>query len=150
MEAVVKRPEDGPLPRFSEHTAAIASEGAAGWAIADAAADALARGEDVVSLCLGDTSFDTPERILEAAIGSLRGGRTHYAPVPGTPELRSSIAAAQRRFDTHPGAVVLERLHRGEDRSPCGSLLSWPRSPKPDRHVFRNTNDIKRMKYPGN
>jgi arginine:pyruvate transaminase len=99
MEAVVTRPREGPLPRFSEHTAAIAGEGAAGWAIADAAADALARGEDVVSLCLGDTSFDTPDRILEAAIASLRDGRTHYAPVPGTPELRSNIASAQGRFD---------------------------------------------------
>ncbi|NEI74013.1 aminotransferase class I/II-fold pyridoxal phosphate-dependent enzyme [Rhizobium lusitanum] len=87
------------LRRFSEHTRAIASDGSAGWAIADAAADALDRGEDVVSLCLGDTSFDTPTRISEAAIRSIREGRTHYAPVPGTPALRHSIAAAQRRFD---------------------------------------------------
>lgn len=61
--------------------------------------DALARGEDVVSLCLGDTSFDTPERISDSAIRSLRAGRTHYAPVPGTPELCRGIAAAQSRFD---------------------------------------------------
>ncbi len=99
MEAVVERPKARPLPPFSQHTAAIASEGAAGWTIADAAADALARGEDVVSLCLGDTSFDTPDRILETAIASLRGGRTHYAPVPGIPELRANIAASQARFD---------------------------------------------------
>ncbi|MDK4717878.1 pyridoxal phosphate-dependent aminotransferase [Rhizobium sp. CNPSo 3968] len=85
--------------RFSSHTRAIASEGAAGWAIADAAADALDRGADVISLCLGDTSFDTPERISEAAIQSIRTGRTHYAPVPGTPELRLNIASAQSRFD---------------------------------------------------
>jgi aspartate/methionine/tyrosine aminotransferase len=89
---------DGSL-RFSAHTRAIASEGAAGWAIADAAADALDRGEDVVSLCLGDTSFDTPVRITDAAIRSLRAGRTHYAPVPGTPELRRNVARAQNRFD---------------------------------------------------
>ncbi|WP_292237031.1 aminotransferase class I/II-fold pyridoxal phosphate-dependent enzyme [Mesorhizobium sp.] len=87
------------LPRFSEHTRAIASEGAAGWTIADAAAEAIHRGEDVVSLCLGDTSFDTPTRVSEAAIQSIRGGRTHYAPVPGTPGLRRNIAAAQKRFD---------------------------------------------------
>lgn len=89
---------DGSL-RFSAHTRAIASEGAAGWVIADAAADALDRGEDVVSLCLGDTSFDTPIRITDAAIRSLRAGRTHYAPVPGTPELRRNVARAQNRFD---------------------------------------------------
>lgn len=85
--------------RFSSHMRAIASEGAAGWAIADAAAEAVDRGEDVISLCLGDTSFDTPERISEAAIRSIRNGRTHYAPVPGTPELRKNIAGAQGRFD---------------------------------------------------
>lgn len=85
--------------RFSSHTRSIASEGAAGWAIADAAGDALDRGEDVISLCLGDTSFDTPQRISEVAVQSIRGGRTHYAPVPGTPELRRHIASAQSRFD---------------------------------------------------
>lgn len=86
-------------PRFSIHTREIASEGAGGWAIADAAADAIGRGEDVVSLCLGDTSFDTPPRIVDAAVQSLQGGRTHYAPVPGTPELRREIAEAQGRAD---------------------------------------------------
>ncbi|RUZ79378.1 pyridoxal phosphate-dependent aminotransferase, partial [Mesorhizobium sp. M7A.F.Ca.US.006.01.1.1] len=99
METFRRISTDRELPRFSEHTRAIASEGAAGWAIADAAADAVDRGEDVVSLCLGDTSFDTPTRIAEAAIQNIRGGRTHYAPVPGTHALRRNIAAAQKRFD---------------------------------------------------
>lgn len=89
----------GSAPRFSEHTKAIASDGAAGWAIADAAAEAISRGENIVSLCLGDTSFDTPDRILKTAIESLQNGRTHYSPVPGTPELRAAIASAQARFD---------------------------------------------------
>ncbi|WP_439630738.1 pyridoxal phosphate-dependent aminotransferase [Shinella sp.] len=124
MEAVVKRPEDGPVPRFSEHMAAIASEGAAGWAIADAAAEALARGEDVVSLCLGDTSFDTPERILEAAIRSLRGGRTHYAPVPGTPELRFAIAAAQRRFDGHDWLAEQVTVFGGAQNALFATLMA--------------------------
>ncbi|MFD1883006.1 pyridoxal phosphate-dependent aminotransferase [Paracoccus pacificus] len=92
-------PGSGKRPGFSIHTQAVAGEGAAGWAVADAAAGALERGDDVVSLCLGDTSFDTPERISDAAIRSLRAGRTHYAPVPGTSDLRRNIAAAQGRFD---------------------------------------------------
>lgn len=99
METVQQVQPCAETPRFSAHTTAIASEGAAGWAIADAAADALERGEDVVSLCLGDTSFDTPARISEAAIQNLRAGRTHYAPVPGTAALRKNIASAQSRFD---------------------------------------------------
>jgi aspartate/methionine/tyrosine aminotransferase len=99
MEALKQTRGGTPGPKFSSHTAGIASEGAAGWAIADAAAEALARGEDVVSLCLGDTSFDTPPRVVSAAIDALQRSRTHYAPVPGTPELRQAIATAQSRFD---------------------------------------------------
>ena len=99
MEALEQTRGDTVGPRYSSRTTGIASEGAAGWAIADAAADAAARGEDVVSLCLGDTSFDTPPRIVAAAVDALQRARTHYAPVPGTPELRQAIATAQARFD---------------------------------------------------
>ncbi len=99
MEPSMKLQGSAMLPRFSERTQAIAGEGAAGWLIADAAAEALEQGQDVISLCLGDTSFDTPSRISDAAIRSLLDGRTHYAPVPGIPELRRSIADAQVRFD---------------------------------------------------
>lgn len=99
MEALEHPRVSNAEPRYSARTTGIASEGAAGWAIADAAADAAARGEDVVSLCLGDTSFDTPPRIVATAVDALQRARTHYAPVPGTPELRHAIAAAQSRFD---------------------------------------------------
>jgi len=97
-------------PAFAKRVEDIASDGSAGWAIADAAATAIEGGKDVISLCLGDTSFDTPSFIVEAMFERVRAGRTHYAPVPGTPELRQGIAAAQSRFDGqawHPDEVTV-------------------------------------------
>jgi aspartate/methionine/tyrosine aminotransferase len=110
-------------PLFSVHTREISSEGAEGWAIADAAAEAAGRGEDVVSLCLGDTSFDTPQRIVDAAISSLQTGRTHYAPVPGTPELRREIASAQGRSDGQNWSVDEVTVFAGAQNALFASLL---------------------------
>jgi aspartate aminotransferase len=51
------------------------------------------RGEDVVSLAVGEPSFDTPKEIVNAARKSMERGDTHYSPSHGIPELRSAIAA---------------------------------------------------------
>jgi len=110
-------------PLFSVHTREIASKGAEGWAIADAATEAAGRGEDVISLCLGDTSFDTPPRIVDAAIGSLQTGRTHYAPVPGTPELRREIASAQGRSDGQNWSVDEVTVFAGAQNALFASLM---------------------------
>jgi len=56
-----------------------------------------AEGRPVVSLTAGEPDFTTPEHIVEAAIGGLRAGLTHYAPTAGTPEAREAIAAKLRR-----------------------------------------------------
>jgi aspartate aminotransferase len=51
-----------------------------------------ARGEDVVSLTLGEPDFDTPDNIQHAATEAMRVGLTHYSPVQGIPELREAIS----------------------------------------------------------
>ncbi len=56
--------------------------------------EAIAAGKDVINLGVGDPDFDTPRSIIDAAITSLRDGRTHYSPIPGDPDLRATIAAA--------------------------------------------------------
>jgi aspartate/methionine/tyrosine aminotransferase len=99
-----------PRPRPAALVSRIAGDGAAGWDIADRAAAAAERGEDVLSLCLGDTSFDTPPHITDKAVQSLRRGRTHYTPVPGTDELRHAIAGSERRLiggDWTPANVIV-------------------------------------------
>ena len=55
--------------------------------------DIAAQMDDVISLGVGEPDFDTPSIIVDAAIASLRAGRTHYTSNYGTPELRRAIAA---------------------------------------------------------
>ncbi|GAA4386901.1 pyridoxal phosphate-dependent aminotransferase [Tsukamurella soli] len=47
---------------------------------------------ELVSLAMGEPDFDTPERVTEAAIASLRSGRTHYSPLYGENDLREALA----------------------------------------------------------
>ena len=39
-----------------------------------------AEGKDVVHLEIGEPDFDTPRNIIDAAIGALNNGFTHYGP----------------------------------------------------------------------
>ncbi len=56
-----------------------------------------AAGADVVVLTIGEPDFDTPEHIRRAAARAMDEGWTHYAPIPGLPELRKAIAGKLRR-----------------------------------------------------
>lgn len=51
-----------------------------------------AQGRDIVSLTVGEPDFDTPDNIQRAATAAMAAGFTHYAPVPGIPELRAALA----------------------------------------------------------
>ena len=48
--------------------------------------------DDVISLGVGEPDFDTPRRIVEAGVESLREGRTHYTRNYGTIELRRALS----------------------------------------------------------
>ena len=62
------------------------------WEIHRVAQQALANGEDVIVLGVGDPDFATPAPIVERAIEALRGGDTHYSAVSGREPLRAAIA----------------------------------------------------------
>src|SRR5438128_5849406 len=69
-----------------------------------------ASGRDIVNLGIGDPDFDTPANIREAAKRALDGGRTHYGPSAGTPELREAVAAyltRSRGLEFTPDEVVI-------------------------------------------
>ncbi len=83
--------------RFSSLVERIGGEGAAAWDIHFQATERRRRGEDVIILSVGDPDFDTPVPIVDAAVASLRGGRTHYMPITGELELRAEIAAQHMR-----------------------------------------------------
>ena len=78
--------------QFSQLTARINGEGAAAWDLHELAALALADGNDVIMLSVGDPDFATPKVITQAAIEALQGGDTHYQLVTGRPEVRQVIA----------------------------------------------------------
>jgi len=50
------------------------------------------QGRSIIHLEIGEPDFDTPAPIVRAGIEWLTQGATHYSPVPGVWELRTSIA----------------------------------------------------------
>ena len=79
--------------------------------------DIAAQMEDVISLGVGEPDFDTPNHITEAAIASLRAGRTHYTSNYGTPELRTAIVEKLMersgvRYD--PGSEIIVTIGASE------------------------------------
>jgi len=59
--------------------------------IAANAAAMKAAGEDVISLSMGESDFDTPEYIKVAAIEAINSGKTKYTAVDGMPALKKAI-----------------------------------------------------------
>ncbi|CAN0408992.1 unnamed protein product, partial [Laminaria digitata] len=52
-----------------------------------------ARGERVVSLCVGEPDFQPPPAVIEATIAAAQEGNTKYTGVTGTMDLRKAICA---------------------------------------------------------
>src|SRR5579863_636624 len=57
----------------------------------------MSMGEDVISLAIGEPSFDTPREIIEAASRSMLAGETHYVSSYGIPDVRKAIMAKVRK-----------------------------------------------------
>lgn len=67
-------------------------------------------GEDIISFCIGQPDFITPDNIREAGIKAIRDGKTGYTPSAGIPQLR--IAAARylsrtRRMSIEPEEIII-------------------------------------------
>lgn len=63
-----------------------------------------ARGRDIVRMEVGDPDFDSPTHVVEAAVGALRSGATHYEAAGGSSTLRQ--AAARFLSCTRPGLAA--------------------------------------------
>jgi aspartate aminotransferase len=82
------------------------------------------RGEDVVSLAIGEPDFDTPENIQRAAMEAMRAGLTHYSPVQGIPELREAISRklkAENSLTYAPSEIVMTN---GAKQAIANAILS--------------------------
>ena len=70
-------------------------------------------GKKIIHLEIGEPDFDTPANVVEAGIGALRQGWTHYGPSAGLPELRQAIAEDVSRSR---GVTGHERRSGGRSR----------------------------------
>ena len=69
-----------------------------------------AQGIDVISLGLGESDFNTPQFIKDAAIEAINKNYSHYPPVPGYMELRETISKKFKRdnnLNYKPGQIVV-------------------------------------------
>src|SRR5690349_6901354 len=77
-------------PRLSRRAESLGTENAF---VVLAEVNALVRqGREILSFCIGQPDFPTPENVQEAAIGAIRAGRHGYTPSAGIAELRAAAA----------------------------------------------------------
>jgi arginine:pyruvate transaminase len=105
------RPRDsGSLLPYSELVERIGGESARTWEVHSRARKLEDQGHDIILLSVGDPDFDTPPAIVDAAVDSLRRGRTHYTSMVGIPALREAIVRRHKALTGHdadPDAVVV-------------------------------------------
>lgn len=68
-----------------------------------------AEGRNIVSFCIGQPDFPTPDHIRMAAIRAITEGKTGYTPSPGIPQLREAVAryfTRTRGVEVSPDEVV--------------------------------------------
>ena len=50
------------------------------------------QGKDIISFCIGEPDFDTPQNIKQAAFEAINNNMTHYGPSGGLPVFKRTIA----------------------------------------------------------
>lgn len=81
-----------PSMRVAKRASAVTQAAGTAWELSDLAARMALTDPDVLQLTVGDVDRDTPAAVIDAAVASLRSGRTHYAPIAGDPEFRTAVA----------------------------------------------------------
>lgn len=70
----------------------------------------ISEGKEIISFCIGQPDFDTPDNIKEAAIKAIKEGKTGYISAPGIIEAREAVAkyfSETRKIDVAPEDVVM-------------------------------------------
>lgn len=94
--------------RFAERMSRLGTEGA--FEVLAKARRLEAEGKRIVHLEIGEPDFATPDNIIEAAIGAMQNGYTHYTPASGIYEAREAVAGFVTRMlktQVDPSEVVL-------------------------------------------
>lgn len=69
-----------------------------------------AEGREIIHLEIGEPDFNTPRNIIDAAIGALNDGFTHYGPSAGMPDVRKTFAeflTKDRGVEVKPENIVV-------------------------------------------
>jgi aspartate/methionine/tyrosine aminotransferase len=96
------------VPRVSRRGESLGTENA--FVVLAEVNDLARQGRDVISFCIGQPDFPTPENIQEAAIAAIRAGKHGYTPSAGIDELRTAAASdmgRRRGLDIAPEEVVV-------------------------------------------
>ena len=95
--------------------------------IADLTNELKKQGKDILSFSLGEPDFNTPAHIIEAAKKALDGGKTHYSPSQGIPELREAIAVKLKKdngIDVAAKEIIVTPGAKHAIFEACFSLLN--------------------------
>ena len=95
--------------KFAASRLAQVKPSASAW-VSQAAKAAIAAGEDVIDLGLGEPDFDTPAHIIEAAHQAALNGETRYPPTDGTKALKQAIVdkfARENGLSYAPNEVIV-------------------------------------------
>ncbi|MBS3122290.1 pyridoxal phosphate-dependent aminotransferase [Candidatus Woesearchaeota archaeon] len=71
----------------------------------------LKEGKPVLSFCIGQPDFPTPQNIKDACIKALKDGKTGYTASAGIPELRKAVAdylSRTRHIKVDPDSVIID------------------------------------------
>ncbi len=94
--------------RFARRMDRLGTEGA--FEVLARARQLEAEGRHVVHMEIWEPDFATPDNIVEAAVGAMRAGYTHYTPAGGIAQVREAVAAFVARrlgIEVGPAEVVL-------------------------------------------
>jgi aspartate aminotransferase len=96
------------LPRLSRRAESLGTENAF---VVLAEVNALLReGKDIISFCIGQPDFPTPDHVQDAAVEAIRSGKHGYTPSAGIDELRAAAAqdlGGRRGLPIRPEDVVI-------------------------------------------
>lgn len=77
-------------------------------AMSERAARLRLAGKDIISLSLGELDFETPQRVVDAALAAARAGQTRYTAADGNPAVKQAVRAKLLRDNglDYPAAQI--------------------------------------------
>ena len=78
------------VPRISRRAESLGTENA--FVVLAEVNSLVRQGKDIISFCIGQPDFPTPDNVQDAAIAAIREGKHGYTPSAGIDELRAAAA----------------------------------------------------------